>query len=73
MTALFHTGLYKGPEVEAGLRSVQTHCMPGMSFTYRDHRPDMHYSYGHYYAVQVMWTAGGATGQNGIRRSATNW
>ncbi len=23
-------------------------------------RPDMHYFYGHYYAVQAMWTAGGA-------------
>jgi hypothetical protein len=23
------------------------------------HRPDMHYFYGHYYAVQAMWTAGG--------------
>ena len=22
-------------------------------------RPDMHYFYGHYYAVQAMWTAGG--------------
>jgi hypothetical protein len=22
-------------------------------------KPDMHYFYGHYYAVQVMWTAGG--------------
>src|SRR5205085_8100520 len=22
-------------------------------------RPDIHYFYGHYYAVQVMWTAGG--------------
>jgi hypothetical protein len=60
VAALFSAGLYKGPEVEAGLRYLKTRCMPGMSFTYRDHRPDMHYFYGHYYAVQVMWTAGGA-------------
>jgi hypothetical protein len=23
------------------------------------HRPDMYYFYGHYYAAQAMWTAGG--------------
>ena len=33
---------------------------------------DMHYFYGHYYAVQAMWTAGGDTGPTGIPPSATN-
>jgi hypothetical protein len=61
VAALFSAGLYKGPEVEAGLRYLKNRCMPGENFSFRDHqRPDMHYFYGHYYAVQAMWTAGGA-------------
>jgi hypothetical protein len=60
VAALFSAGLYTGPEVEAGLRYLKTHCMPGSAFVFREHRPDMHYFYGHYYAVQAMWTAGGA-------------
>jgi hypothetical protein len=61
VAALFSAGLYKGPEVELGLRYLKDRCMPGGNYTFRDHgRPDMHYFYGHYYAVQAMWTAGGA-------------
>jgi hypothetical protein len=60
VAALFSAGLYKGPEVESGLRYLKTRCMPGNGFAFRDPRPDMHYFYGHYYAVQAMWTAGGA-------------
>jgi hypothetical protein len=60
VAALFSAGLYKGQEVEAGLHYLKSHCMPGAGFAFRDHRPDMHYFYGHYYAVQAMWTAGGA-------------
>jgi hypothetical protein len=61
VAALFAAGLYKGPEVESGLRYLKTRCMPGTMFALRgDHRLEMHYFYGHYYAVQAMWTAGGA-------------
>jgi hypothetical protein len=60
VAALFSAGVYKGPEIEAGLRYLKTRCMPGRSFGFRDNRPDMYYFYGHYYAVQAMWTAGGA-------------
>jgi hypothetical protein len=60
VAALFSAGLYKGPEVEAGLRYLKNRCMPGTGFAFREHRPDMHYFYGHYYAVQAMWTAGGS-------------
>jgi hypothetical protein len=61
VAALYSAGLYKGPEVEAGLRFLKTRCLPGSRFAMRDDfRPDMHYFYGHYYAVQAMWTAGGA-------------
>jgi hypothetical protein len=54
VVALYSAGIYKGPEVEAGLRYLMRH-KPGTSFL----RHDWHYFYGHYYAVQAMWTAGG--------------
>lgn len=53
--ALNAAGIYKGPEVEAGLRFLLRN-KPGGGF---GQRPDIHYFYGHYYAVQAMWTAGG--------------
>ena len=53
--ALYSAGVYKGPEVDAGLRYLMT-CKPGaQGFP----RADMQYFYGHYYAAQAMWTAGG--------------
>jgi len=52
--ALNAAGIYKGAEVEAGLRFLDRN-RPGGGFG----RPDIHYFYGHYYAVQAMWTAGG--------------
>jgi hypothetical protein len=53
--ALNAAGIYKSPEVEAGLKFLLRN-KPGSGFG----RPDMHYFYGHYYAVQAMWTAGGS-------------
>lgn len=53
VSALNAAGIYKGPEVEAGLRFLLRN-KPGGGFG----RPDIHYFYGHYYAVQAMWTAG---------------
>jgi hypothetical protein len=55
VVALYSAGIYKGPEVEMGLRFLLRAKPAGGGF----HRPDMHYFYGHYYAVQAMWTAGG--------------
>ncbi|MGL4555467.1 MAG: prenyltransferase/squalene oxidase repeat-containing protein [Gemmataceae bacterium] len=52
--ALNAAGIYKGPEVEEGLRFLSRNKPAG-----RFGRPDLHYFYGHYYAVQAMWTAGG--------------
>jgi hypothetical protein len=52
--ALNAAGIYKGPEIKAGLDFLMRN-KPGGGFG----RPDMHYFYGHYYAVQAMWTAGG--------------
>jgi hypothetical protein len=52
--ALYSAGIYKGREIDMGLKHM-------MQFKPPSHFPrfDMHYFYGHYYAVQAMWTAGG--------------
>jgi hypothetical protein len=53
--ALYSAGIYHDRQVESGLEYLR-HNRPG-SFL----RADMHYFYGHYYAVQAMWTAGGTS------------
>jgi prenyltransferase beta subunit len=58
VAALNCAGLYKGPEVESGLQYLLRN-KPAAGFAGRGGVPDMHYFYGHYYAVQCMWTAGG--------------
>jgi len=61
VAALFSAGVYKGPEVDAGLRFLLDN-RPTLGFFGRPDilaRPDMHYYYGHYYAVQAMWIKGG--------------
>src|SRR5262249_3661113 len=52
--ALNAAGIYNSPEVKAGLEYLMRN-KPGSRFG----QLDMHYFYGHYYAVQAMWTAGG--------------
>jgi hypothetical protein len=52
--ALYSAGIYSGPEIEAALKFLRN-SRPRMGFDNRD----MHFFYGHYYAVQAMWTAGG--------------
>jgi hypothetical protein len=54
VAALYSAGIYKGPEIDRGLNYLQR------SRPTRFRQADMHYFYGHYYAVQAMWTAGGA-------------
>ncbi|MSR30490.1 MAG: prenyltransferase [Gemmataceae bacterium] len=56
VVALYTSGLYEGPEIEAGLRFLLQSKPSGIPFP----RLDMHYFYGHYYAVQAMYTAGAA-------------
>jgi hypothetical protein len=53
--ALYSAGIYKGPEIDAGLKYLMQYKPNGNWVP----RHDMHYFYGHYYAAQVMWTAGG--------------
>src|SRR5262249_28605379 len=45
--ALYAAGIYKGREVEDGLKFIAKHKPGGRLF-----RADLHYYYGHYYAVQ---------------------
>ena len=56
VAALYAAGVYKGPEVERGLEYLMRWLRDSQSSP----RYDMHYFYGHYYAAQAMWTAGGS-------------
>jgi hypothetical protein len=59
VVALYSAGIYKGPEVELGLQFLRNN-KPGQFGRHElQFRPDMHYFYGHYYAVQAMYVAGG--------------
>lgn len=54
LVALYSAGLYEGPEFDRGLVYLDRHRPIGDML-----RPEPHYFYGHYYAVQAMWHAGG--------------
>jgi Prenyltransferase and squalene oxidase repeat len=63
VVALYSAGVYKGhkdyPAVEKGLQYLRNNCRPGRQVGgFRGQDMMMHYYYGHYYAVQAMWTAG---------------
>jgi len=51
VAALFYAGIYKGPEIKAGLDYLMEH-LPGGA------RQQGHYYYGQYYAAQAMFQAG---------------
>jgi hypothetical protein len=57
VAALYSAGIYTGTEIELALTYLMTHSKP---IPGRIPRPDMYYFYGHYYAAQAMWTAGGS-------------
>jgi len=59
VVALYSAGIYEGPEIEAGLRFMMESKPGGGGRGDFGFRPDIHYFYGHYYAVQAMYTAGG--------------
>jgi hypothetical protein len=55
LVALYSAGIYEGDEVNRALEYMLKHAP-------REMDPfDAHYLYGHYYAVQAAWQAGGAT------------
>src|SRR5262249_52485636 len=58
VVALHCAGVYHGPEVERGLKYLIT-TKPTVGGLGRN-LYFQHYYYGHYYAAQAMWTAGGA-------------
>ncbi|MCH8829709.1 MAG: terpene cyclase/mutase family protein [Planctomycetes bacterium] len=53
LVALYSAGIYKGREIDAGLKYLKQFRPGGKP------RQETHYFYGHYYAVQAMWHAGG--------------
>lgn len=57
VVALYSAGVYDGEEVRRGLEYLQLH-MPKADDV---QSADNHFYYGHYYAVQATWQAGGDT------------
>jgi hypothetical protein len=57
IAALYSAGVYKGTTIDRGLRYLAQFRPNGAVFMRRD--VEQNYLYGHYYAAQVMWTAGG--------------
>jgi hypothetical protein len=54
VVALFSAGIYEGEELRRGIDYLEQHRPQSEEFT-----RDTHAMYGHYYAVQAMWQAGG--------------
>ncbi len=54
VVALYSAGVYEGREIERGLAYLDQFLPRGESIGV-----DAHFFYGHYYAVQAMWQAGG--------------
>ncbi len=61
VVALYSAGIYEGPEVNKGLeylKKFRPGANGGGGFL-QNAEMQQHYHYGHYYAVQAMWIAGG--------------
>ena len=54
LVALYSAGIYESDEIQKGLKFMMDHQPRG-----EVSRNDTFYFYGHYYAVQAMWHAGG--------------
>ena len=54
VVALYSAGVYEGREIERGLAYLEQFLPQGQAIG-----TDGHFFYGHYYAVQAMWQAGG--------------
>lgn len=54
VVALYSAGIYEGDEIKRGLEYLLQHVPAADDFS-----RDTHAMYGHYYAVQAMWQAGG--------------
>ncbi len=51
---LYSAGVFEGPEIKRGLEYLMAYLPRGPELN-----RESHYLYGHYYAVQAMWQAGG--------------
>jgi hypothetical protein len=54
VATLYYAGIYRDDAIDRGVRYLKREAMPGRSMGSR-----AHYFYGHYYAVQSMYLAGG--------------
>lgn len=54
IASLYYAGIYDDPQINKGLEYLTRTAMPG-----RLDRTSPHYFYGHYYAAQAMYLAGG--------------
>ena len=54
VASLYYAGVYEDDAIDRGLDYLFSEAMPG-----GQSRPGAHYFYGHYYAVQTMYLAGG--------------
>lgn len=54
VVAFYNAGIFEGPELTRGLDYLMRSLPSGQMFRYNGY-----YFYGHYYAVQAMWHAGG--------------
>jgi hypothetical protein len=59
IVALNSAGIYEGRDIERAVHYIQRYQPAGDLLKY-----EPHYYYGHYYAVQAMWHAGGAAWEN---------
>ena len=57
VAALYSAGIYQDKAIDRGLRYLAQYRPNGFGFGRRE--GDQNYLYAHYYAAQVMWTAGG--------------
>ncbi|MBY0112815.1 MAG: terpene cyclase/mutase family protein [Phycisphaerales bacterium] len=53
IASLYYAGIYDDPQINKGLKYLAVNAMP------RQDRTSPHYFYGHYYAAQAMYLAGG--------------
>ncbi len=59
VAALYYAGIYEGKEIETGLKYLEKTAQPGSPMGSM-----AHFHYGHYYAVQAMYLAGGDSWAN---------
>jgi squalene cyclase len=54
VASLYYAGIWEDDSIDRGLKYLSRNAMPGTGAS-----GQAHYYYGHYYAVQAMWHAGG--------------